>query len=815
MKNKILLLCFLLTASLHSWARGLSDEVNPFIGTGGHGHVFIGANVPFGFVQLGPTQSTQGWDWCSGYHYSDSLLLGFSHLHLSGTGVGDLGDITFLPVKSQTQQKVHFSHARENASPGYYSILLEDPDVLVELSATKRTGIQRYTFSDNTPVMLRLDLNIGIGWDKVLEASAHQEGRRVLTGRRISHGWADYQQLYFVAEFSEDVTIKEQESGVWLLSTPTSAQPLMVKVGLSAVSVENARQNLAAEMPGWDFENVREQARNEWNRELGRIEVQGGTATQRTIFYTALYHTMTAPSVFNDMNGDYRGSDRQVHQGDFTNYTTFSLWDTYRALHPLMTLIHQEKMADIARTMLHIYAEQGKLPVWHLMGNETNCMVGNPAIPVLADMILKDLITDRALIDSLYNAMKASAMLDERQLDLLKQYGYLPFDCGANETVGKGMEYAIADDALSRVATRLGKTEDAAYFHRRGQSYHYYFDPKSHFMRAISKTGRYREPFNPFEVMHDYTEGNGWQYTFLVPHDPQGLIRLFDSRSAFVAKLDSLFIAEGELGADAPPDVSGLIGQYAHGNEPSHHVIYLYNYAYEPWKAADLLRRTMQEMYRNEPDGLSGNEDVGQMSAWYILSAAGIYQVEPAGGPFAIGSPIFNKVVFHLGNGKTFTVTARHNSEQNKYVSRAFLNGQPLRGMFIDSKSVVNGGELVLEMSNDYRLAPGPGTIVTRTAREITDNRKRSKAQIVDVRTPKEYDDGHLRRAHNIDVLAPGFGAKALRALNKDKPVVVYCRSGKRSLRAAEELARLGFGVINMKGGWLEYQETVLKQSRQ
>lgn len=810
MRNKILLLCFVMASGLHSWAGGLSDEVNPFIGTGGHGHVFIGANVPFGFVQLGPTQSTRGWDWCSGYHYSDSLLLGFSHLHLSGTGVGDLGDITFLPVKSRAQHNVRFSHGQEVAKPGYYSLSLEDPSVRVELSATKRTGVQRYTFDGKTPAMLRLDLNVGIGWDKVLEASAHQEDSHTITGHRISHGWADCQQVYFVAEFSHDVLMEEMESGAYLLSSATSAQPLMVKVGLSAVSVENARLNLNAEMPGWDFEKICEQASNEWNRELERIEIQGGTQAQRTVFYTALYHTMTAPSVFCDVNGDYRGSDRQVHHGAFVNYTTFSLWDTYRALHPLMTLIHQEKMTDIARTMLHIYREQGKLPVWHLMGNETNCMVGNPAIPVLADMILKDLIADSVLIDSLYGAMKASAMLDERQLDLLKQYGYLPFDCGADETVGKGMEYAIADDALGRVAARLGKAEDAAYFHRRGQSYHHYFDPERRFMRAISKAGAFREPFNPFEVMHDYTEGNGWQYTFLVPQDPQGLIRMFGSRSAFVAKLDSLFTAEGELGTDAPPDVTGLIGQYAHGNEPSHHVIYLYDYAYEPWKAADLLRRTMQEMYRNAPDGLSGNEDVGQMSAWYILSAAGIYQVEPAGGPFAIGSPIFNKVIFHLGNGKTFTVTARENSAQNKYVKRALWNGRPLRGMFIDSKAVVNGGELMLEMSDDYRLTPSAGSIVTLPAKDIVSNLKRSKMQLLDVRTPKEYADGHLRKALNIDVLAPEFSAKALHALSKDRPVVVYCRSGKRSMRAAEQLAAHGFSIINMKGGWAEYQETVL-----
>ena len=707
---------------------GASSFVNPLIGTGGHGHVFLGANVPFGFVQLGPTNRKDGWDWCSGYHYSDSVIIGFSHLHLSGTGCADLGDIAFLPVLDTLQRSVTFSHQAEYVRPGYYSVMLNN-GIRVELTATERTGLHRYTLPADASVgYLRLDLQQGIGWDEATDYKAHQESPTVITGYRHSKGWAHHQQVYFVAEFSRPVSIE----GQYLLRFTACDQPLLVRVGLSAVSIEGAKANLQAEQPGWNFQRTVAQADRKWQQQLQKIQVKGGTPDERTIFYTAMYHTMTAPSVFCDVDGRYRGSDGEVHQGDYVNYTTFSLWDTYRAAHPLMTLIHPERQEDIATTMLNIWREQGKLPVWHLMGCETNCMVGNPAIPVLADLVLKGLTrqTDAAL-----EAMKASAMLDERGLKLLKEYGYIPCDLFAdNETVGRGLEYALADWCVAQVISHNSNTtkkkdkktsEDLKMFERRAQSYRKYFDPATGFMRGLDSKGRYsfssptgegREgSFNPFHSApnnRDYTEGNAWQYTWLVPHDVHGLVSLFGSEKRFVSKLDSLFIVEGDLGEEAPPDISGLIGQYAHGNEPSHHVLYLYNYVGQPWKGAKLIRRTLSELYHNAPDGLSGNEDVGQMSAWYILSAMGIYQVEPAGGKYVFGSPLFPEVTMKVGNDKTFTIKAIDVSSENIYIQSVRLNGKPYTRSYIMYDDIVRGGTL------EFQMGPKPSDFGTKmTAR--------------------------------------------------------------------------------------------------
>ena len=679
---------------------GLTDLVNPFIGTGGHGHVFLGANVPFGFVQLGPTESTSGWDWCSGYHYSDSLIIGFSHLHLSGTGVGDLGDVSMLPVLNPNQEKVKFSHQAEYVRPGYYSVMLSN-GIRAELTATERTGLHRYTLPANASEgYLRLDLRQGIGWDKVTDCQIRQESPTVVSGYRISKGWANHQQVYFVAEFPRPVEVcKEEGDTVKVFRFLSSDEPLLVKVGLSAVSIEGAKANLAVEQTGWNFRKVVTEADRKWEEQLEKVQVTGGTADEQSIFYTALYHTMTAPSVFCDVDKKYRGSDGQVHQGSYTNYTTFSLWDTYRAAHPLMTILHPERQEDIATTMLNIWREQGKLPVWHLMGCETNCMVGNPAIPVLADMVLKGLTQQKT--DAL-EAMKASAMLDERGLALLKQYGYIPCDLFSdNETVGRGLEYALADWCVARVAERLGKKNDQKPFDLRAQSYRRYFDKKTLFMRGVDSKGQFREPFNPFHsapANRDYTEGNAWQYTWLVPHDVHGLVSLFGSEQRFVQKLDSLFIVEGDLGEAAPPDITGLIGQYAHGNEPSHHVLYLYNYVGQPWKGAKLIRRTMQELYHNAPDGLSGNEDVGQMSAWYILSALGFYQVEPAGGKYVLGSPLFAEAKVDVGGGKTFCIKAKDANDQNIYIQSARLNGKPYTRSYLMYEDIMQGGTLELQM---------------------------------------------------------------------------------------------------------------------
>lgn len=634
MKHSIFTLLLAIGAFFCGFAQdNLTQYVNPRIGTGGHGHVFLGANVPFGYVQLGPTEHTRGWDWCSGYHDSDSVLIGFGHQHLSGTGVGDLGDVAFLPVADAGQEEIVFHHSNESVRPGYYALKLERPNVWVELTATRRAGFHRYTFgADMAKAQLVLDLHQGIGYDKPADYALDRITDMTISGHRHSTGWAKNQKVFFSAEFSQTVSVEPLDSGRWLLTAADVSQPLMIKVGMSAVSIDNAAENLHKEIPGWDFRKVVADADKAWNDELSKVRIETADATYRRIFYTAMYHTMTAPSVFSDVNGQYRGADGEVHQGDFTNYTTLSLWDTYRAAHPLMTLIHTDMLPDIAKTFVNIYRQQGKLPVWHLMGNETDCMVGNPAIPVLADLVLKGYVADK---EGAYEAMKQSALKDERGLELLKKYGYLPYDKDANrETVAKGLEYALADWCVAKVARLLGKKADAKYFGDRAMSYRKYFDPETTFMRGIGTDGKFREPFNPFSADHrqdDYTEGNAWQYTWLVPHDVHGLVKLFGSERRFTQKLDSLFIVTGDLGAGASPDITGLIGQYAHGNEPSHHVLYMYNYVGQPWKGARLLRQTMTELYRDDPDGLCGNEDVGQMSAWYILSSMGLYQVEPAG----------------------------------------------------------------------------------------------------------------------------------------------------------------------------------------
>lgn len=681
-----------------------TDYVNPWIGTGGHGHVFLGANVPFGLVQLGPTEHNQGWDWCSGYHISDSVLVGFGHTHLSGTGIGDLGDIGFLPVSHCCATEVKFSHANETVRPGYYAIRLQDPNVFVELTATQRVGFHRYTFgADMNKAMLRIDLKQGIGWDNWRKSAIQLESPTMLTGFRQSVGWARNQYVYFAAEFSTPVAIKKQVGdSIIVLTIADVSQPVMVKCALSAVSVEDAKANLKTELPGWNFRETVAEADKAWNDELGKITVDTEDDEVRTIFYTALFHTMTAPSVFSDVTGNYRGADGKVYKGDFTNYTTFSLWDTYRAAHPLMTLIHPEKQKDMAETFLHIFEQQGKLPVWHLMGNETDCMVGNPGAVALADMVLKGFVDDKEVA---FKAMKTSAMLDERSMDLLKQYGYLPYDKDSTfQTVAKGLEYALADDGIAKVAKLLGKKDDYKYFYNRSRGYKHYFDPQTKFMRGRGSDGSFHEPFNPFKSVHtadDYTEGNAWQYTWLVPHDVHGLASLFGSEQRFIEKLDSLFIVSGDMGAEASPDISGLIGSYAHGNEPSHHIIYMYNYMGQPWKAAKLLRQTMKEMYFNDYDGLSGNEDVGQMSAWYVLSSVGLYQVEPAGGKYIIGSPLFDEAQINVGNDRTFTIRAKNNSQENIYVQSVKLNGKPYTKSYLMYQDIVKGGTLDLEMGSE------------------------------------------------------------------------------------------------------------------
>lgn len=695
--------------------------VDPTIGTGAHGHVFVGANVPFGFVQLGPTSIPQTWDWCSGYHISDSTVIGFSHTHLSGTGIGDLFDITVMPVVGQVtyargeeknQQSGLWSNSdrtKQVVRPGYYKTFLTRYGVTAEMTATERVGFHKYTFPTSTDAGIVFDLQNGGCWDKSTETYIQVVNDHTICGYRYSKGWANDQRIFFRAEFSKPfkkfrLIADGKEIAGNSANAPalygraefntTKDEPIYVKVALSPTSTDNAERNLQAELPGWDFNATVNRAQKEWNKELSRIDISTSNAADKRIFYTSLYHTMIAPSVFCDVNGDYYGSDHRMHQGaNFTNYTTFSLWDTYRAAFPLMTLIHTDRMPDIINTMLHIYKEQKKLPVWHLMGCETDCMVGNPGIPVVADAILKNIKGfDKNLA---FEAIKNSAMLDERGLKNYKKYGYIPCDSGA-ESAAFTMEYAIADWAAAQAAKYLGKTEDYNYFLKRSKAYTYLFDPQTGFMRGKKADGTFNTPFNPFHSAHradDFCEGNSWQYTWLVPHDVDGLINCFGSKKRFLQKLDSLFIVSGNLGKDASPDISGLIGQYAHGNEPSHHVLYFYTMVGQPWKTAEKVRQVLKTLYTDQPDGISGNEDVGQMSSWYILSSMGFYQVEPAGGRYFFGYPLFNKASIKVPGG-TFTITAKNSSSSNKYIQKVILNGKEYRKAWIDYKEIIKGGTL-------------------------------------------------------------------------------------------------------------------------
>lgn len=711
--------------------QNLTQYVDPYIGTGDHGHVFMGANVPYGLVQLGPTQYSQGWDWCSGYHISDSTIIGFGHMHLNGTGIGDLGDISFMPATGDVKLTrgtlpdestgiySYFSHDKEKSKAGFYSVHLDRFDIDVELTATKRVGFHRYTFPESADSKIIIDLEHGIGWDMPTNGSVVQENDSVISGYRYSKGWANDQRIYFSAIFSKpiskfevsDTTITSKDSdvkkrnvyGQAIFGNTKAGEKILVKVALSPISVDNAKENLKAELPAWDFDKTVADADHAWNEALNSIVVKSENITDLRNFYTAMYHSMIAPSVFTDVNGDYWGTDKQVHKNnDFTNYTTFSLWDTYRAAQPLMTIIHPEMSKDVAKTFLHIFKEQGKLPVWHLMANETDCMVGNPGIIVLADLFLKGFVEDKDK-EAAFEAMKTSAMLDERGLQFLKEYNYIPSD-KENESVAKALEYAIADWTISQVAKTLDKKEDYEYFLKRSQTYARYFDKNSHFMRGVTSKGQFRTPFNPFHSTHredDYTEGNAWQYTWLVPQDVNGLVNLFGSEEAFTAKLDSLFVIQGELGKDASPDISGLIGQYAHGNEPSHHIIYLYPFVGQQWKTAEKARQICTTLYSDKPAGLSGNEDVGQMSSWYIMSALGFYQLAPAGGDYIFGSPLMNEAKINVGGGKTFNIIAKNNGKDNKYIQSVKLNGQPYTKSYINHKDLIAGGTLEFEMGSE------------------------------------------------------------------------------------------------------------------
>lgn len=706
----------------------LTQFVDPRIGTGGHGHVFYGANVPYGFIQLGPTSIPQSWDWVSGYHVSDSTVIGFPHTHLSGTGIGDLHDINVMPVVGEVTYSrgdassyetglwSYSDRSKEVVTPGYYRTHLSRYNVDVELTATKRVGFHKYTFLGNESPAIVFDMVNGGCWDKTTEAVIRVVNDSTVSGYRYSKGWADDQRVFFRAEFSRKFdnvefivndSVKEGDmaKGAQLFARVNfvagNQEPVYMKVALSPTSEEGAQLNMQTELSGWDFEKTIADAKAAWNKELNKVKVYTTDEASKKIFYTSLYHTLFAPSEFCDVNGDYYGADKQMHKGEgFVNYTTFSLWDTYRAAQPLMTILHPEKMSDIINTMLHIHQQQGKLPVWHLMGCETNCMVGNPGVPVVADAILKDIKGfDTELA---FKALKESSMLPERGMEHRIEYGFIPAD-KMTEAIAYDMEYAIADWAVAQAAQKLGKQEDYEYFLKRSKSYKNYFDASTGFMRGKMLDGSWRTPFSPYASSHrddDYCEGNAWQYTWLVPHDVEGLVECFGSKEAFVNKLDSLFLANGDMGEASSPDISGLIGQYAHGNEPSHHTVYLYTLVGQPWKTADRIKEILHTMYTDQPDGLSGNEDVGQMSAWYILSSFGFYQVEPAGGKFVFGYPNFDKVEIAVPAGK-FVIERENKGQQNNYIQGIVFNGTEYKKPWIEYADIMKGGELKFLMGDE------------------------------------------------------------------------------------------------------------------
>lgn len=715
----------LLLTALAAPAQRLTSFVDPLIGTGGHGHVFLGANVPFGAVQLGPQNIFKGWDWCSGYHYSDSLLIGFSHTHLSGTGASDLGDVLIMPYTGAVrtdkgrQPAPHqgylsrYSHRRETARPGYYAVTLDDYGIRAELTATARVGFHRYTFPAGArDAHVIIDLKEGID-DKATDTYLEQLDPQTYVGYRFSKGWAPDQRLYFAIKTSVPVPAfavyneaqrlpgpKGQGAAIkGLFSFAKAPASFELKVGISPVNSENALANIAAETPGWDFALVQKAAEAQWNQELGKITIETPDPAVRRIFYTALYHALFAPALFNDANGDYRGTDKKVYpKAPFTNYTTFSLWDTYRAEHSLFTLTQPERVNDMMQSMLAIGRQQGKLPIWPLMGSETNCMVGYSAVPVLAEAYLKG--TPGLDGTQVLAALKAASTRDDQGSQYVKTLGFIPAD-KESESVAKALEYAIDDWSIAQVAKKLGQADDYKTYGARALYYQKYFDPRTRFMRGLTADRQFKRPFDPAlsnPAENAYTEGNAWQYTFLVPHDVPGLIGLFGSDAAFVQKLDSLFVVQASLGAEAVPDISGLIGMYAHGNEPSHATTYLYAYAGQQWKTAEKVRQVLREMYKDQPDGISGNEDCGQMSAWYILSALGFYPVSPSSGAYVLGSPLVNKATLRLPKGKQFVIEAKNNGPQNLYIQSATRNGRPYPNSYLLHRDIVAGGTLELTM---------------------------------------------------------------------------------------------------------------------
>nr|WP_315245994.1 GH92 family glycosyl hydrolase [uncultured Flavobacterium sp.] len=698
-------------------------HVDPFIGTGGHGHTYPGATVPFGMLQVSPDNGISGWDWCSGYHYSDSIVAGFGHLHLSGTGIGDLADILFMPTnkkvdltlkttsRDQLPYKSAYSHANEKVTPGSYQVFLEDTKINVELTSSQRTAYHKYTFAKNDNQSVVVDLGFAINWDKALKTGITIEDEYTISGYRYSKGWALNQKVFFVAKFSKPISefvltsdkqivdakkTEGENTSAQLFFDPKNATELFVKVALSSVSVANAKDNL--DDPKVNFDETKANASSIWNGALGKIKVETPVDSLKTMFYTAMYHAQVAPVTYSDKNGQYRREDDQIVTAKgHTAYSTLSLWDTFRAENPLLTLLAPDKASDIVNSMLAYYDTKKILPVWTLYANETNTMTGYHSIPVIVDAYLKGIKGFDA--EKAFEAMKTTMMQDERGLNFYKKYGYIPYNL-LDESVTITLEYAYDDWCVAQMAKALGKNEDYQFFLKRSQAYRYLFDPKTGFMRGKSEDGKsWNEPFDPKHSNHrehtDYTEGNAWQHSWFVPHNVKDVISLHGSNEIFTKRLEQLFTESSEItGNNVSADISGLIGQYAHGNEPSHHIAYMFNAAGQPWRTQYWVRHILDTQYNTTPNGLSGNEDCGQMSAWYVFSSMGLYPMNPASGEYEIGSPIFEKATINLEGGKTFVIEAENVSDKNFYIQSATLNGVEFNQTAIKHQQILNGGTL-------------------------------------------------------------------------------------------------------------------------
>lgn len=719
MKKKLLLSCCLLQSVL-SFSQSVTKYVDPFIGTAAHGHTYPGATIPFGMVQLSPDNGTQGWDWCSGYNYSDSVIVGFSHTHLSGTGIGDLADVSVLPTVGEdpTAAKLssNFSHEFETASPGYYKVDLKKYNIQTELTAGLRYGVHRYTFPASEKAMIRFDLGFAINWDKATETNFTRIDDSTFAGYRFSTGWAKEQKVYFVVRLSKPVEklvlfkdgketpgteATSKKTVACLMFSTRQGEQIEMKVALSSANIEGAMAVIDKTI-GLNFDRTLALAKQSWEEELNKIAIET-SEQQKKIFYTALYHSFLAPTVFNDEKGNYKTVAGNIENSSEPIYSTHSIWDVFRAQSPLFTLIQTDRVTDIINSFLKFYKQHGLLPVWDLAFNETNCMTGYHAVPVITGAILKNI---RGFdVNLAYEAMKKSGMQDIRGTDVYRKYGYVPQDkYGSSVTIT--LEYAFDDWCIAQVAKKLGKTDDYNTFMKRSASWKQLFDKSIGFARAKNSDGKWVVPFDPYYSEHDadkamFTEGNSWQHSWFVPQDVKGLIDAHGGDKKFISKLDSLFSVSSTMtGANVSPDISGMVGQYAQGNEPGHHTAYLYNYAGAPYKTAEKINQITSELYTDKPDGLCGNEDCGQMSAWYVLSALGFYPVNAADGRYVFGRPLFDKATLSLAEGKKFSVRTINNSAKNMYIQSMRLNGKPYTKSYITHQDIIKGGELAITMGD-------------------------------------------------------------------------------------------------------------------